>query len=146
MISHQLLTYPAAAATAGRSPASCARSKTATQTATSTRRRRRDWSGVSNRSCMACGSLFDGHRLDLPGELGVAGRAVDHIEQARAFTVRLRQVSRQPVVYAELPFAQHAFDIFGSARATHAAVAVEQFLAVSRRTYSLPRREIEPPM
>jgi hypothetical protein len=28
-----------------------------------------------------------------------------------------------------LPFAQHAFDIFGSARATHAALAVEQFLA-----------------
>jgi hypothetical protein len=33
------------------------------------------------------------------------------------------------VVYAELPLAQHAFDIFGSPRAAHAAVAVEQFLA-----------------
>jgi acetyl esterase/lipase len=51
------------------------------------------------------------------------------VEQARGFTARLREVSRQPVVYAELPFAQHAFDIFGSARATHAAFAVEQFLA-----------------
>jgi acetyl esterase/lipase len=51
------------------------------------------------------------------------------VEQARSFTVRLREVSRQPVVYAELPCAQHAFDIFGSARAAHAAVAVEQFLA-----------------
>jgi acetyl esterase/lipase len=51
------------------------------------------------------------------------------VEQARSFTARLRDVSREPVVYAELPFAQHAFDIFGSARATHAAVAVEQFLA-----------------
>lgn len=51
------------------------------------------------------------------------------VEQARSFTERLREVSRQPVVYAELPFAQHAFDIFGSARAAHAAVAVEQFLA-----------------
>jgi acetyl esterase/lipase len=51
------------------------------------------------------------------------------VEQARAFTARLRDVSRQPVVYAELPLAQHAFDIFGSARAAHAAVAVEQFLA-----------------
>ncbi|QNI08172.1 alpha/beta hydrolase [Mycobacterium kubicae] len=51
------------------------------------------------------------------------------VEQARSFTARLRQVSRQPVVYAELPYAQHAFDIFGSARAAHAAVAVEQFLA-----------------
>ena len=35
------------------------------------------------------------------------------VEQARAFTTRLREVSRQPVAYAELPFAQHAFDIFG---------------------------------
>jgi acetyl esterase/lipase len=51
------------------------------------------------------------------------------VEQARAFSARLRKVSRQPVAYAELPFAQHAFDIFGSARASHAAVAVEQFLA-----------------
>lgn len=51
------------------------------------------------------------------------------VEQARSFTARLREVSRQPVVYAELPFAQHAFDIFGSARAANAAVAVEQFLA-----------------
>jgi len=33
------------------------------------------------------------------------------------------------VAYAELPFAQHAFDIFGSTRSGHAAVAVEQFLA-----------------
>ena len=51
------------------------------------------------------------------------------VEQGRAFSKRLREVSRQPVAYAELPFAQHAFDIFGSARAAHAAVAVEQFLA-----------------
>jgi len=51
------------------------------------------------------------------------------VEQARAFVQRLRQVSSQPVVYAELPFTQHAFDIFGSARAAHTAVAVEQFLA-----------------
>jgi acetyl esterase/lipase len=51
------------------------------------------------------------------------------VEQARSFTARLAEVSRQPVVYAELPWAQHAFDIFGSARAAHAAVAVEQFLA-----------------
>lgn len=51
------------------------------------------------------------------------------VEQARSFTASLRAVSRQPVVYAELPYAQHAFEIFGSARAAHAAVAVEQFLA-----------------
>jgi hypothetical protein len=41
-------------------------------------------------------------------------------------------VSTQPVVYAELPFAQHAFDTFGSVRAYHTADAVERFLAVVR--------------
>jgi acetyl esterase/lipase len=51
------------------------------------------------------------------------------VEQARGFVAQLRKVSKQPVVYAELPLAQHAFDILGSARAAHAAVAVEQFLA-----------------
>ena len=59
------------------------------------------------------------------------------VPQARVFTKRLREVSRQPVVYAEMPFAQHAFDIFGSPRAAHAAVAVEQFLAeIYERTTS----------
>jgi acetyl esterase/lipase len=51
------------------------------------------------------------------------------VEQARGFVAQLRQVSRQPIVYAELPFTQHAFDILGSVRAAHAAVAVGQFLA-----------------
>jgi acetyl esterase/lipase len=51
------------------------------------------------------------------------------VEQAREFVARLQEVSRQPVVYAELPFAQHGFDILGSVRAAHAALAVEQFLA-----------------
>jgi acetyl esterase/lipase len=59
------------------------------------------------------------------------------VPQARVFTERLREVSRQPVAYAEIPFAQHAFDIFGSPRAAHAAVAVEQFLAeIYERTTS----------
>lgn len=51
------------------------------------------------------------------------------VAQARSFVARLREVSEQPVVYAEMSHAQHAFDTFGSARAAHAAVAVEQFLA-----------------
>jgi acetyl esterase/lipase len=58
------------------------------------------------------------------------------VEQGRSFAERLRAVSNSPVVYAELPCAQHAFDILGSVRATHTAVAVEQFLAevYARRT------------
>jgi acetyl esterase/lipase len=52
------------------------------------------------------------------------------VEQARAFAGALREVSRAPVVYAELPFAQHAFDFFGSIRSAASAVAVERFLGV----------------
>ena len=53
-------------------------------------------------------------------------------EQARTFVDELRKESSQPVVYAELPGAQHAFEIFPSVR-THATVhAVERFLAVIR--------------
>lgn len=51
------------------------------------------------------------------------------VEQGRAFVERLRQVSIKPVVYVEFPFTQHGFDIFGSSRAAHTAIAVEQFLA-----------------
>jgi acetyl esterase/lipase len=54
------------------------------------------------------------------------------VEQARAFVHQLRSATEQPVAYAELPYAQHAFDIFGSPRATHAAVAVERFLTEIR--------------
>ncbi|TPG36650.1 alpha/beta hydrolase [Mycolicibacterium hodleri] len=61
------------------------------------------------------------------------------VDQARSFVARLRAASNQPVVYAELPLAQHAFDVFGSARAAHAAVAVEQFLA---EVYA--RRDVTP--
>lgn len=62
------------------------------------------------------------------------------VEQGREFAASLKAVSQQPVVYAELPYAQHAFDIFGSARAAHAAVAVEQFLAEIYQPRSAVRR------
>ncbi|MBE7188672.1 alpha/beta hydrolase [Jatrophihabitans endophyticus] len=52
------------------------------------------------------------------------------IEEGRLFAERLRAVSRNPVGFAELPRAQHAFDAFGSPRATAAAEAVARFLGV----------------
>jgi acetyl esterase/lipase len=52
------------------------------------------------------------------------------VEEARLFASRLRAASTSPVVYAELPHAQHAFDIFGSPRATAAAEAAARFLGV----------------
>ncbi|MBN2624416.1 MAG: alpha/beta hydrolase [Acidimicrobiales bacterium] len=54
------------------------------------------------------------------------------VEQAELFVSMLSEVSRQPVVYAELPRAQHAFDVMPSVRAHHTVHAVERFLAVVR--------------
>jgi acetyl esterase/lipase len=54
------------------------------------------------------------------------------VEQARTFVDELRKESTAPVVYAELPLAQHAFDILPSVRAAHTARAVDRFLAVVR--------------
>jgi len=52
-----------------------------------------------------------------------------YVEPARAFVAALRSVSEQPVAFAELPFAQHAFEFFRSVRALHAVHAIERFLA-----------------
>jgi acetyl esterase/lipase len=52
------------------------------------------------------------------------------VEQARTFVERLRAQSENPVVFAELPRAQHAFDIYASVRTTHTVRAVERFLDV----------------
>jgi acetyl esterase/lipase len=50
------------------------------------------------------------------------------VKEARVFVDRLREHSQQPVVYAELPGAQHAFDIFPSIRSAHVVRGVERFL------------------
>ncbi|HET6835474.1 MAG TPA: alpha/beta hydrolase [Acidimicrobiales bacterium] len=54
------------------------------------------------------------------------------VEQARSFVRCLRAASRNPVVYAELPRAQHAFDVLPSVRVHHTVRAIERFLAVVR--------------
>lgn len=51
------------------------------------------------------------------------------VAEARNFFQSLRQVSRNPVVYAEIPGAQHAFEIFPSLRTTFVIHGVERFLA-----------------
>jgi dipeptidyl aminopeptidase/acylaminoacyl peptidase len=50
------------------------------------------------------------------------------VGEARHFEQRLRAMSQSPVVYAELPGAQHAFDVFPSIRSAHVVRAVERFL------------------
>jgi acetyl esterase/lipase len=52
------------------------------------------------------------------------------VEQARQFVRLLRAVSARPVAYAELPRAQHAFDVLGSVRTRYAVAAIGDFLGV----------------
>ena len=50
------------------------------------------------------------------------------VGQARAFVQELKQVSKQTVVYAELPGTQHAFDVFPSIRSQHIVRAIDRYL------------------
>lgn len=50
------------------------------------------------------------------------------VEDARLFVERLRAVSRQPVLYAEMAGAQHAFEVFPSYRTARVIEGVERFL------------------
>ena len=51
------------------------------------------------------------------------------VEDARLFVERLRSTSSSPVVYAELPGAQHGFDLFHSVRFEQVVEAIEAFAA-----------------
>ena len=51
------------------------------------------------------------------------------VEEARHFARRLRGISKAPVAYAEIPGAQHAFEIFHSLRTGHVVRAVDRFLS-----------------
>lgn len=50
------------------------------------------------------------------------------VEEARTFVSALQRESKQPVIYGELPGAQHAFEIFHSVRTDHTVNAVTDFL------------------
>lgn len=50
------------------------------------------------------------------------------VEDARAFAKRLEDVSRNPVLYVEMPGAEHAFDIFPSLRTARVVECIERFL------------------
>ena len=59
------------------------------------------------------------------------------VAQARLFVKILREASRAPVAYLELPQTQHAFEVFSSVRAAHVVRGVARFLAY---VYSEHRR------
>jgi acetyl esterase/lipase len=65
-----------------------------------------------------------------PPFLMLAGRndTLVPVREARRFYYRLKEVSTSDVFYIELPFAQHAFEIFPSVRSAQAVRAVELFL------------------
>jgi acetyl esterase/lipase len=50
------------------------------------------------------------------------------VAEARHFVEKLRATSNEPVVYAELPGAQHAFDVFPSIRTAHVIRAIERYV------------------
>ncbi|NYI96508.1 acetyl esterase/lipase [Streptomonospora nanhaiensis] len=81
-------------------------------------------------------SPLDHLRPDAPPLMAVHGDRDTLVPaaEARAFTARLRQVSRSPVVHAELPGAQHAFDLVHSPRHEAVVDAVEAFTAWVRST------------
>jgi acetyl esterase/lipase len=61
------------------------------------------------------------------------------VEEARHFARQLRAVSRNAVVYAELPGAQHAWDVFRSVRAMESVQAVTRFLEWARANHAHSR-------
>jgi acetyl esterase/lipase len=67
---------------------------------------------------------------DAPPFFVIHGRhdSLVDVNEARELVRRLREVSSRPVVYAELPGAQHAFDVFHSIRSAHVIRGVERFL------------------
>ncbi|TVS86984.1 alpha/beta hydrolase [Mycobacterium helveticum] len=70
-------------------------------------------------------------RADAPPFFVLHGRddSLIPVGEAQEFVDELRAVSKSPVAYAELPGAQHAFDIFSSPRAHQSAEAVARFLS-----------------
>ena len=69
-------------------------------------------------------------RADAPPFLVIHGTrdTLVPIDDARSFVEMLRAVSNEPVAFAELPGAQHAFEVFPSERTAHAIRGVERFL------------------
>ena len=57
------------------------------------------------------------------------------VEEARVFVSALQSVASRPVAYAELPGAQHAFEIFHSVRTDQVVNSVADFLEWSHADF-----------
>jgi acetyl esterase/lipase len=65
------------------------------------------------------------------------------VSGARLFVERLEEISSQPVVYAEMQGAQHAFDVFPSPRSARVLEGVERFLTTVWTSRDESREELE---
>jgi hypothetical protein len=57
------------------------------------------------------------------------------VDEARMFVSLLREKSREPVVYMEIPGAQHAFELFPSLRSQAVVDGIERFVAWTYSRY-----------
>ncbi|MEX2100182.1 MAG: alpha/beta hydrolase [Acidimicrobiia bacterium] len=69
-------------------------------------------------------------RADAPPFLVIHGRSdsLAWVEDARYFVDALREVSESPVLYAELPYTQHAFDVMYTVRTARVAHSIGRWL------------------
>jgi acetyl esterase/lipase len=76
-------------------------------------------------------------RPDAPPMMFVHGAndSLAPVERARDMAAALRSVSTSPVVYVELPRAQHAFDTYASLRTRYTVRGIQQFLAYVRLSH-----------
>jgi acetyl esterase/lipase len=91
------------------------------------------------------GSPMDQIRPERPPFLVVHGDkdSLAPVEEARRFADMLKEVGRAPVVYAEIPNAQHAFEIFKSLRCQMVVDGIERYLAYVYSDYLRSCREKE---
>ena len=82
-------------------------------------------------------SPMDQVRADAPPFYALHGNldTLAPVEDAREFVRLLREVSENPVLYAEMIGAQHAFEIFPSMRAAKVIESVERFLHSVHRAH-----------
>tara|TARA_R110002110_G_scaffold205066_7_gene416955 strand:- start:82030 stop:83325 length:1296 start_codon:yes stop_codon:yes gene_type:complete len=64
------------------------------------------------------------------------------VEEARIFVSALQAVSQEPVVFAELSGAQHAFEVFHSVRTDHTVNAVGHFLEWTHAQWARERNAV----
>lgn len=79
----------------------------------------------------AAASPYDHIHADAPPFFAIHGTndVLAPVGDAREFVSALQETSSNPVVYAELPIAQHAFEVFHSIRTAHVIHGVERFAA-----------------